>query len=303
MRKILSTTNNCINVALDRFNIVSIFDNEVDVVIFNESIDTELEDLAKSKGIKTFGGRRLDKLNQYFLLERLGINTPKVFYNVHTNKPIQTIDEFNAFVDVDTFVVKPPLGARGIGVKVITRKDWKDCIMDNKHTYSVFSDEFMKLNGDEITPLPLKKEDINNLRHKDESISRDYIEYGFKNFIIQEEIKVKREFRIIYFRNNTFLSYERVKQEDQFCGNLSHGTDPKVLSESEIDEIVKPNIGKFKTILKETNYPWISIDLYIDENDEFGIFEFQMEYAYEGFDYKLVKDTMSGCLSHLIEEK
>lgn len=303
MKKIYSSTINNISIALNDFNIVNNFENDVDLIIFNEYIDTNVLDLARVKGINYFGGERLSKLYQYFLLKRLGIYTPKTYYNIHTNSTISNIDELNAFVDLEEFVVKPPNGARGIGVKKITRQQWKDCMYDNKKVYTVFKDEFVKANGDEIDDSPIDSKEVYQLKHKDPDISRDFIEYGFSKSIIQEPINVKREFRCLYFAGGEYLVYERVKQEGQFCGNLSHGSKPTIIEiGSDIDNYtINPMLPKFNCILKETNFPWISIDLFTDENNAVGVFEFQMEFAYEGFDYKDVKTKMINCLNFLID--
>jgi len=304
MKKIFSSNKNVISIALNEFNIVDRFENDVDLIIFNEHIDNDnVLELAKVKGINWYGGKRLNKLYQYFLLSRLNIFTPKTFYNIHTNSTISSTDELNAFVDLDEFVVKPPSGARGIGVKKITRQQWKDCFYDNKKVYTVFKDEFIKDNGDELDDLPIQDKEIYSLKHKEADVDRNYIEYGFNNYIIQEPINVLHEYRCLYFADGGYLAYERVKKDGQFCGNLSHGSTPKMVENDSYDDlmVIKPMIPKFEAILKATNFPWISIDLYIDENNKVGVFEFQMEFAYEGFDYKEVKRKMVDCLNYLID--
>lgn len=303
IKKIYSTQTNNINIALNDFNIINRFENDVDLVIFNEYIDIDVLDLVKVKGIKFFGGNRLTKLHQYFLLSRLNIYTPKTYCNIYTNNTISSIDELNAFVELDEFIVKPPNGARGVGVKKITRQEWKDCNIDNKKVYTIFKDEFTKSNGDNIDDLPLDNKEIYTLKHKYEDVSRDYIEYSFNQFIIQEPINVLREFRCLYFAGGGYLTYERVKKEGQFCGNLSHGSTPKIILEGSDDnnQIIRPMLDKFESILKETKFPWISIDLFVDDHQNIGVFEFQMEFGYEGFDYKEVKSKMINCLNYLIK--
>lgn len=302
MKNIYSTNLNNIGIALNDFNIVDRLGNDTDLIIFNEHIDTDILDLARVKGIKWCGGKRLTKLYQYFLLKRLGIYSPKTYYNIHTNNTISTIDELNAFVDLEEFIVKPPNGARGIGVKKITRQQWKDCMFDNKKVYTVFKDEFIKANGDEIDDSPINDPDIYQLKHKDPDVRRDFIEYGFNQSIIQEPINVVREFRCLYFAGGEYLVYERVKKEGQFCGNLSHGSTAKMIDLCSDDDryIINPMLPNFENILKETKFPWISIDIFEDDKGNVGVFEFQMEFAYEGFSYKDVKTKMVNCLNFLI---
>ena len=292
-----------IEIVLNNFKIESYFVNDANLIIFNERVNDNILNLAIAKGIKYYGGYRLAKLYQYFLLNRLGIYCPKTYYNIHKNSNISNIDELNAFVDLDEFIVKPSLGARGIGVKKITRQEWKDCLINSKNVYKVFANEFVTRDNKELDPtIPI---DSYNIKHKDPDIDNTYIEYSFKDFIIQEPIDVLREFRCLYFRNGEYLCYERVKEYGQFCGNLSHGSTPKIIDTTTDNNdhlIIKNMINNFEKILKETNYPWISIDLFTD-NKGTGVFEFQMEFAYEGFDYKDVKRCMANNLNYLIDEK
>jgi hypothetical protein len=302
MEKILTTTFNNINITLDTFNIVRDFDNDIKLIIFNENKNNDLECLGLSKGVKMYGNTRFDKLQQFFILERLGINTPKCFYNIHTNRIINSIDEFNAFVNLDEFVVKPLNGARGIGVKIITRDQWKDCIMDQKNTYKVFYDEFTIDNKNIVNPEVINDNMVHQLRHKSDDINKDYIEYGFKNFLIQEPINVKREFRLVYFRNGEFMVYERLKKEGEFCGTLSHGSTSGYVCDELSKRYITPLFSNLNKVLDITNYPWMSVDIYVDTDDNVGIFEFQMEFGYDGFQYQEVKEKMTECLNFLIEK-
>lgn len=304
MKKILSTTTNNVGILLNDFNVITEFENDVELVIFNEQTNDKILNLSKAKGIKTCGGERLDKLFQFILLSRLNINTPKVFYNIHQNRTIQTIDELNAFVDIDEFVVKPPSGSRGIGVKKITRDEWKKCYFDKKEVYNVFKNEFVPIKGGDIEKIPNIKESLNDIEYKDKSIYKEYIEDHFCHFIIQEPIDVDREFRLLYFNNGEYLCYERVKKEGEFCGNLSHGSTPKQIEPNSDDDIqiIQPIIKDIDCLIGELNYPWLSVDLYMDKFGKMGVFEFQMEFAYEGFDYKDVRKKMVDCVNFLIKK-
>ena len=59
-------------------------------------------------------------------------------------------------------------------------------------------------------------------------------------------------------------------------------------------------IDKFKNLMLDLSYPWLSIDVYIDKNGKVGVFEFQMEFAYEGFCHKKVRDAMRECIDSYI---
>jgi hypothetical protein len=237
-------------------------------------------------GIPVIGGSRLAKHEQAVLMERLGINHPKSYFHRAHTRPFNCIEEFDSYVDIDEFVVKPILGARGIGVKKLTRLEYKKCIENQTSVGVVFKEEkeFLVSNGD----LP----------------HTDFIEdsFRFSSMLIQEPINVKREFRVLHFKQNTTLVYERVKKDKQFCGNLSHGSEPIMVDVSTFQHYITPMLSTFSKLLDNLNYPWLSIDLYVDDNDNVGIFEFQMEFAYAGFNYKEVRSAMEESLKYFIEK-
>ncbi len=184
---------------------------------------------------------------------------------------------------MDEFVVKPVLGARGIGVKKITRAEYKKCLESRGEVGEVFKEEkeFLIKNDD----LPYGS----------------YIEDSFRgSMLIQEPIDVAREFRVLYFKPSTCLVYERVKKDGQFCGNLTHGSEPAKIDAATFQQYITPMMSKFDSLLDDLNYPWLSIDLYVDKRGTIGIFEFQMEFAYAGFDHKEVRDAMEKSLKHFI---
>jgi hypothetical protein len=50
------------------------------------------------------------------------------------------------------------------------------------------------------------------------------------------------------------------------------------------------------------NYPWLSIDLYVDKYDNTGIFEFQMEFDYDYFNHIDIRRAMEISLKHFIKK-
>lgn len=134
----------------------------------------------------------------------------------------------------------------------------------------------------------------------DPDINYDYIKNEFEcGMLVQREVKVKREFRLLCFPEE-FLVYEREKQPGQFLGNLSHGSSPKSVNKKEIDTYVKPLLKKIRKMMQELKYPWLSVDIYIDDRGTVGIFEFQMEFAYEGFKHREVRNCMETSLKSFI---
>jgi glutathione synthase/RimK-type ligase-like ATP-grasp enzyme len=234
-------------------------------------------------GIPVIGGSRLHKHEQAVLMERLNIEHPKSYFNRKSLEPFTSIEEFDSYVDLNEFVVKPVMGARGIGVKKINRLEYKSCIENRRNVDEVFREEkeFLMSNDDLSSP--------------------SYIEDSFRGgMLVQEPIDVKREFRVLYFKPNTVLVYERVRKPGQFCGNLTHGSEPTKVDLYTFDMYIAPFCDKFKLLLDELRYPWLSIDVYVDQDDNIGIFEFQMEFAYAGFDHREVRDAMQKSIEYFL---
>lgn len=118
--------------------------------------------------------------------------------------------------------------------------------------------------------------------------------------LVQECVDVNREFRLLLFPENELI-YEREKQEGQFLGNLSHGSKSKKV---DIDtyHTLSYTITEIRNMLLEKKYPWLSVDLYIDYSLDVGVFEFQMEFAYEGFEPQDVKREMEHAVQYYIEK-
>lgn len=263
-----------------QLNFTGSITDEVSLAFENEvTICDSIKQNLRAKGVPIIGGPRFDKIEQALILERFKINHPQTFFT-KSFECIKTIDELNSYVDLEEFVVKPLRGARGIGVKKITRKEFKDCLTNKNNVSEVFKEE---------------KQFLSKSNYED--VSFDYIESSISYMLIQEPIEVKQEFRLILFQPDTFLIYERVKKDEtQFCGNLSHGTIPKPVSEEIVKRYIYPVKQKFYEIMNEFKYPYLSIDIYVDKNENVGCFEFQMEFAYEGFNFKDVRNKMENSI-------
>lgn len=258
--------------------------NEIDLALQYESHFTDfVMERISAYGIKKIGCPRFPKTMQSVIMERLNINHPKSFFNRQTNDPFRLIEEFDSYVDLDEVVVKPVLGARGIGVKKLTREEYKKCLQNYREIDEVFSEE--------------KK----YLRENDDLDDSSYIEDSFRSgMLVQEPINIKREFRVLCFAHSDLLVYERVKNPTEFCGNLSHGAEPKPVDKKLFERYIEPMIPTFNRLLTELNTPWLSIDLYVDQNDNIGVFEFQMEFAYSGFNYIDVRTAMIKSINYFI---
>ena len=273
--KILISQRALIDLISSEFILVERFSPDINLGISMDSNIEELEYL-NALGINHIGRKRMDKILQYLILKRFGINTPKTFFDENIIRPINSIDLFNCYVCLDEVVIKPIEGARGIGVKKIKAKDYLDVLYEG--------------NIEKIFPRKSGGEKMINSYTSEESYIKNAFNYS--NNIFQEPIDVKREFRLIIFKNIGYTIYERQKKDGEFLGNLSNGSNPKLVSYIDCKLFINPLIEKFYPLMNELNYPWLSIDVYIDKNDNVGVFEFQMEFAYKGFNSNLIKNLL-----------
>jgi hypothetical protein len=250
----------------------------------DNSISKKMETILKSRNIPIIGGSRLNKLEQSLFLEKHNITHPKTYYDLNNMEPFTDIETFDSYCNEVEFVVKPLRGARGIGVKKLNRVEYKKCLENpKKEVSSIFEKEIEIMRANDDVPY-------------------GYIEDSFNSgMLVQEQIYVESEFRAILFKPKEHLIYERVKESGQFIGNLTHGSKPRKLSEEQFNQLL-PTINQLHNLMDELNYPWMSVDLYIDINGNVGVFEYQMEFAYEGFNPSDIKEKMVNSIKHYINK-
>ncbi|BAX25552.1 hypothetical protein BPT24_063 [Tenacibaculum phage pT24] len=221
---------------------------------------------------------RLNKIQQHIVLNSFNIKTPNTFYNEKTNKPYKTFGEIlSGTKDMDEFVIKPLNGAKGWGVELYDNLSLQKAL-DNSYNTSFISE----LESISEKQDPMIREEISY----SQQVLRDF------DFAIQEKVNIKREFRAIV-TNSGFMIYERVSSSTSKNGlkksNIQEDFDVNSLPELEEKLLVKINdtIIKVQEVLNKFNYPWLSIDLYQDEEGEIGVLEFQTEFAFKGFMNKL----------------
>jgi len=288
MNKILVT--NKPNLVVNNFNLVNT-DNLSDIseiklaFEYESSFSDKIKAILIANNINLIGGVRLDKLLQSIFLEKHNIPHPKTYFDRTTFSPFNDIITFDSYTELDEIVVKPVLGARGVGVKKITRSEYKRCLENYREVSKVFKEEKKMLYEMEI------------------DIDDNYIETSFRgSMLVQEPVDVSREFRLLVFKPNDFLIYERGKNENQFCGNLSYGSEPLEVDQWTLDTYITPLLPKLHSLMDELKYPWLSVDVYIDKCLNTGVFEFQMEFAYEGFKPKEVKQLMVKSIEYFLSQ-
>jgi hypothetical protein len=220
-----------------------------------------------------FGYPRLPKYEQIVLLNRLDIQTPKTY------KVIQDIDlgsrddayyeMLEKINDEEKILIKADNGARGIGQVLLTKNQMYELI-----------DDIGTVNFD--LNVMLEKYDI-GAKHsfRSEGEKKFLIDAISSNeYSIQKMVDIKEEYRFIYFYGCEPIIVQR-KVGDSWQANTSiTGEGECIKYNSSIEKYYQ----MFKIAEKISNYttmPIISIDFYLDANNELGIFEFQAQFGYK----------------------
>ena len=111
---------------------------------------------------------------------------------------------------------------------------------------------------------------VNGLTHVKDSMYNDCI--------IQCYINVKEEYRYLYFYGESPIIIKRKKTDNNWQANSCITGFGEIISLNENKNIFN-FIPKIEELCNYLNVPFLSIDLYIDKNDNVGIFEFQMEFG------------------------
>ncbi len=238
------------------------------------------------------GGTGSNKKIQNIILTRLGINTPKMYGAFQLSGVKDKMDMFGLLSGINPnseIVIKPDLGCLGreqilVDSRVITaisRHNQDDII--NRTTSST----------SEITPdenLPIDSAMVGNskdtvLVNDDETKSvtlRSYDLSEYEKFHISERIHVKDEYRVILFATGKYIIHKRIQSEYndwQMVTDLQHD-----ITLNEMDDIfakidIDCCLSDMRTHMLNENFPMLSIDVYIDDDDNVGIFEFQEEFG------------------------
>lgn len=106
------------------------------------------------------------------------------------------------------------------------------------------------------------------------------LNYG-NNYIVTEKINVKREFRVLYFYQEEPIVIERYVDPtgEQWQANscINEGKNVSEVDFTEIDPELLTKIAAMASYLKA---PFLSIDVYLDHDNNWGVFEFQSEFGF-----------------------
>lgn len=239
----------------------------------NQSFSNEFDIASKLRKIPVLGGRRLDKIEQHWLMRQYEVTCPKAWYNEDGLTGLATVANFDVKSDYrqDGIVVKPVRGARSVGVRKVNRQELGQMFKGSFDKETLYDSKSVCYDEQRVI----------------EEVSRA------ENCIISEYIDVVAEYRFI-ITDSAYVAYKRRSKFDKRA-NMSTSalldTDSVTcfdgLREADWNENILKQFDKqlsgLRQIMKHMDYPWLSVDLYVDTSGQVGCFEYQMEFAYEGF--------------------
>lgn len=286
------TVNNYLMLDMDKFivhddPIVNVVNGKVlanfDYYLDVNSWGTNYAPLLKEKYIKCI---RWPKRRQMIEARRAGISTPP--FTLSTSNDINMIcnNVAKLFDDVaepdDEVLIKVDDGARGVGQVVVKFKDlyrFVDKHINAKDPISKDADWY-KLGGDVDAP-DLEEETI--------QMFKDYTVTYYK------KIELQREFRMLFNCAGHYQLSERniSSQAGYQCNGGEFNELFSKVSDSEIDKILQFVIS--------TGLPFGSVDIYIDSDGNYGIFEYCPQFGYRGHDINSVKDLIEDGVTYAIK--
>jgi hypothetical protein len=202
--------------------------------------------------IPIYGMDRLKKMYQMMILDYIGINHPKT-YGYYGSPTIQ----FEKIKDNGKmYVIKDNLGARGLGQAIGKLKDITN-FLSKPQKYA------------EKLTFGNTKDDYNEREGYERYLYNNY------NVIIQEKIDVYDEYRIILYYGTTPNIIKRIKSNNNWQSNSCIDENTSEICDN-FDENILQELNK---LLVYFNTPFLAVDLYIDNEGKWGLFEYQMEHG------------------------
>jgi len=269
--------------------------------------------ILKSLGVPILGQPRLSKLEQHIYFRSRGINCPD-FWNTSSKNGFRLTSLMEG-VDPETqLIVKSQFGARGLQQFLIKKSELVRIMYDGeapkkkepfsrKESPSVELLE-IKTYRDEVATNSIlggseKPEDISRSRNFRES--RD-----FSNWLITKRIFLKNEYRVISFCTGELLICERHINLKHFQNNLAVGSEVTFLGEGETLKssflaLLKALAGTLHTDFR--NNPWFSMDVYVDQDDKVGLFEFATEFGINALDHDMLRAKAIKAIHSLVPNR
>lgn len=252
--------------------------------------------------VPKIGMHRYPKNLQSKILEDLEIRTPKSIVISNTKgRRNDVIYSILKDYEPDTkFVCKPNNGARGLG----------GCLLNIDEIYDIVEDSL----NTSITDLEfVEKYNIGGSFHyKDSELNFIRESYQKHDFVIQEKLEIKKEFRVIYGFDCEPIIYERKIDHSKSWqsntsivgkGSLYNSSPTNWEDHSYIQKAFENEIKSIgEKMFTRFNTPFFCADVYITNGNSIGVLEFQMNMGYQDIPKSKLVDLVQNGTTNLLKK-
>lgn len=262
-----------------------------------------IEKLCEIAGIKVIGCKRYAKSQQHLIMRSLDINTPETYFiaDIGQDRRNRVTDfslaELLADVPNDTqLIAKINDGARGVGQLYIKKDELLKYALNGfsfKDRKGEDEREMWKAASDYEAPVMPAGIEVNSHSYILPTLSSG-------NYIIQKYVDAKTEYRFLYFYGEEPIVIKRAKRECEWQANsciTGQGVHITNTNDMPNFSVINQKIGE---LAKYLNAPFLSADVYIDKDGNFGLFEFQMEFGIMYVPHDLMIDRINKSIHNIL---
>ena len=231
-------------------------------ILFTEN---EIYDIDLCRYDEIISIRRVHDLIMLKNIISVGLNVPQFYYTSGRLKYLELLN-FDK-----TYVIKSFLQARSVGKAIVKVDEYLDmCYTSIRSdiTREEFNKRFIKFKGEYRN------------EHEEYLIYKNITSAG--DFYMQEYIDVKAEYRLFYTYGTELKDLILLKRTGYGLTNDITVDNMKTIKIDNPENILSDSmVSKFKDLSKLTKLPIMSVDIYEDNNGDFGIFEYSPEFSLE----------------------
>jgi hypothetical protein len=295
-----------------------------DAVFVNgaEFADWNATQIYKALKIPVIGLHRMSKLEQHLYLTGAEIRCPE-YYFVNTDNRYHLTSLLSKLDDDDQLVVKGAYGARGLmqflvrkgalvrmavpkgGEKAGIRKARFETaepvkLSRRKETTSSYDD-------DEAIPSAEEPQVVLGGDKAEDCHSKALLNDYPNNWLITKRQILRHEYRVLIFQKATTLWCERHINLDHFQNNLSVGTEVSYYGDTPHQFVALGVIQEVESIQRKLfrdfpNAPFLSVDVYVTDQNKIGVFEFSGEFGFVGMDFEAVRVRALAAFEYVVRQ-
>ena len=328
LHEILEGEFNIVHKPFFKFNGTSLENNfDFFLMIDGDEIPKKMRDYINFLNIPILGINRHHKSNQSLILKQNGLNTPMTYF---LNEKINGFNIINLLSNItdkhEQLVVKMQTGARGLGQCLIKKQLLIDFLNEDPKMYDEIK-EMARAGSLKMQEEPescfkkyeteTKKEGSNSFKSKEINEGlKSFDKYkksiktgngGWKDdnlintlyngdFIVQKFVEVSEEYRLLYFYNQEPIVIERKLNDTGWQANSCITGYRKEVKKYFIPTEIYDKIDKMAIKLK---IPFLSLDVYKDKDDNWGVFEFQSEFGFQEIESNKLYEKLNGSVKEM----